>query len=58
MREAFARAASEKVKTGEMDVRRYAKYLLENRSLSEKRELLGHLKGKVIMNDREITLED
>ncbi len=45
---AFARVAREKVKTNEMDVRRYAKYLLENGSLSEKRELLVHLKGKII----------
>ncbi len=49
---------SEKVKADEMDIRRYAKYLLENGTLPEKRELLGHLKGRVILKDRKITLED
>ncbi len=49
---------SEKVKADEMDVRRYAKYLLENGSLPDKRELLCHLKGRVIMKDRKIVLEN
>jgi len=49
---------SEKIKTDEMDVRKYAKYLLENGSLPEKRELLSHLKGKIILKDRKITLEN
>jgi DNA invertase Pin-like site-specific DNA recombinase len=48
---------SEKVKADEMDVRKYAKYLLENGSLPEKRELLGHLKGRIILKDRRIALE-
>ncbi len=47
----------EKVKADEMDIRRYAKYLLENGSLPEKRELLGHLKGRISMKDRKIALE-
>jgi DNA invertase Pin-like site-specific DNA recombinase len=49
---------SEKVKADEMDIRRYAKYLLENGTLPEKRELLGHLKGRIILKDRKITLEN
>jgi DNA invertase Pin-like site-specific DNA recombinase len=49
---------SEKVRADEMDIRRYAKYLLENGTLPEKRELLGHLKGRIILKDRKITLED
>ncbi len=52
------RDKSEKVKADEMDTRRYAKYLLENGSLPEKRELLGHLKGRVILKDRKIALEN
>ncbi len=49
---------SEKVKADEMDIRRYAKYLLENGSLPEKRELLSHLKGRIILKDRKIALEN
>ncbi len=52
------RDKSEKVKADEMDTRRYAKYLLENGSLPEKRELLGHLKGRIILKDRKIALEN
>jgi Recombinase zinc beta ribbon domain len=49
---------SEEVKADEMDTRRYAKYLLENGTLPEKRELLSHLKGRIIMKDRKIALEN
>jgi site-specific DNA recombinase len=52
------RTKGEKVKADEMDTRRYAKYLLENGSMPEKRELLSHLKGRIIMKDRKITLEN
>ncbi len=55
---AAMRDTSEKVKADEMDTRRYAKYLLENGSLPEKRELLGHLKGKIVLKDRKIALEN
>jgi len=55
---AAMRDGSEKVKADEMDVRRYAKYLLENGSLPEKRELLSHLKGRIVMKDRKIVLEN
>ncbi len=51
------RDGSEKVKADEMDIRRYAKYLLENGTLPEKRELLGHLKGRIVLKDRKIALE-
>ena len=49
---------SEKVKAGEMDIRKYAKYLLENGTPSEKRELLGHLKGRIIVKDRKVAIEN
>ncbi|HUY62579.1 MAG TPA: hypothetical protein VMV50_02205 [Candidatus Paceibacterota bacterium] len=40
-----------------MDIRRYAKYLLENGTLPEKRELLSHLKGRIMLEERKIVLE-
>ena len=42
----------------EMDIRRYAKYLLENGSIEEKRELLGHLRKRIVMKDRTIILAE
>ena len=55
---AAMRDGSEKAKADEMDVRRYAKYLLENGTLPEKRELLGHLKGRIVLKERKIALEN
>ncbi len=49
---------SEKVKADEMDIRKYAKYLLENGTPSEQRELLGHLKGRIILKDRKVAIEN
>jgi DNA invertase Pin-like site-specific DNA recombinase len=45
----------EKAKVKEMDIKRYAKYLLEEGSIEEKRELLEHLRGNLIMRDKRIT---
>ncbi len=48
----------EMIKAKEMDIRKYAKYLLKNGSREEKRELLEHLRDRLILNDRMITLAD
>ena len=55
---AAMRDKSEKVSAKEMDIRKYAKYLLENGTLPEKRELLSHLKGRIVLKERKIALED
>lgn len=47
----------EKEKVRDMDVRRYAKYLLEEGTLEEKRELLGHLREKLILKEKKITFD-
>ncbi|MGD0328380.1 MAG: recombinase family protein [Minisyncoccia bacterium] len=49
---------SETIKAKEMDIRKYAKYLLKNGSREEKRELLEHLRDRLILNDRIITPAD
>ncbi len=49
---------TETIKAKEMDIRRYAKYLLKNGSREEKRELLEHLRDRLILNDHVITLTD
>ncbi len=46
----------EKEKVRNMDVRKYAKYLLEEGTTDEKREMLGQLRGKIVLKDKKITL--
>lgn len=45
-----------KVKAKEIDVREYAKYILQEGSMLEKRELLGCLKGKIVMQNKTVRL--
>ena len=49
---------SEKAKASDMDIKRYAKYLLEEGSMEEKRELLEHLKGELVLKDKKISLQN
>ena len=46
----------EKVDT-DINIRNYAKYLLKEGTLVEKRELLSFLKSKLILKDRKIDLK-
>jgi hypothetical protein len=41
----------------EIDVRNYAKYILKEGTMSEKRELLANLKSKLILKNKTISLE-
>lgn len=47
---------SDKLKAKEMDIRRYAKYLLNEGTVDEKRALLEHLKNRIVMRDKSILL--
>jgi hypothetical protein len=40
----------------EVDIRNYAKYLLREGTVTEKRELLGNLRSKLVYKDKKITL--
>ncbi len=40
----------------DVDVRNYTKYLLKEGSLLEKRELLSHLRSKLTLKNKQITL--
>jgi DNA invertase Pin-like site-specific DNA recombinase len=40
----------------DMDIRNYAKYILKEGSVSEKRELLGNLKSRISYRDKNLTL--
>ena len=46
----------EKDAAKEMDIRKYAKYLLEEGSMEERREILEHLRGKLTATDGKIAL--
>jgi len=49
--------STDKVKNREdTDIRNYAKYILKEGSVSEKRELLGNLRSRLIYKDKEISL--
>ncbi len=45
-----------KIKEKEVDIRAYAKYLLKEGTIYEKRELLEQLKNKIVMNDKKIEM--
>ena len=47
----------EKDHAKEMDVRRYAKYLLEEGTTEQRRELLEQLRGKILLEDKKIYLQ-
>ncbi len=42
----------------DMDTRKYAKYLLQHGTPQEKRELLEHLRNRIVMKDRKISISD
>lgn len=46
----------EKIEIAEIDIRNYAKYLLREGENMEKRELLGCLKSKIELTNKEIRL--
>jgi DNA invertase Pin-like site-specific DNA recombinase len=48
--------SKEKEKASEIDIKRYAKYLLEEGTMGEKRELLDQLQGRLVMKDKKIEL--
>jgi len=46
----------EEYRAKDVDIRNYAKYVLNEGSIFEKRELLGCLKSKILLKAKEITL--
>jgi hypothetical protein len=47
---------TERDSASDMDVRKYAKYLLQNGTPTEKRELLEHLRNRIVMKDKKVAL--
>jgi DNA invertase Pin-like site-specific DNA recombinase len=50
----LGKSVPEQIKIKEIDIRNYAKYILRERTMQEKRELLSHLRSKLIMKNRNI----
>lgn len=48
--------ATEKVKVSDVDVRNYAKHILRKRPIDEKRELLKHLRSKMVLREKQLSL--
>ncbi len=52
----LGKVSKEKIKVKEIDIRNYAKYILKERSIWEKRELLSHLRSKITINNKKVSL--
>ncbi len=51
--------STDKIKnTQDTDIRNYAKYILKEGSVSEKRELLGNLRSRIVYKDKALALTD
>ena len=55
---AYVFGITDKDKMPDIDTRHYAKYLLKEGTIYEKRELLEHLKNRIVLKDRKISLEN
>lgn len=46
----------QEIQVNDIDIRDYAKFILKDGTIEEKRELLGNLKEKIILNKKKISL--
>lgn len=53
----LGKTSKEKIKVREIDIRNYAKYILKERSVQEKRELLSNLRSRLLLKNKLITLQ-
>jgi hypothetical protein len=52
----LGKISKDKIKVKEIDIRNYAKYILRERSIWEKRELLSNLRSKLMLKEKKITV--
>lgn len=52
----LGKEVKEKIKIKEIDIRNYAKHILRKRPMHEKRELLKHLRSKMVLRDKQLSL--
>ncbi len=53
----LGREVREKVRIKEIDIRNYAKHILRKRSVYEKREVLSHLRSKLVLKEKRLYLQ-
>lgn len=53
----LGKEVAEKTKVKEVDIRNYAKFILKSKPMSKKRELLDHLKSRLMLKEKKIYLE-
>ena len=54
----FLLGTKEKINTSNIDIRGYARYVLQEGEDIQKRELLGCLKGKIILKEKKISIQN
>ena len=54
----LGREVKEKVKIKEIDIRNYAKHILRKRPMYEKRELLSHLRSKLLLKEKQLIIKN
>lgn len=54
----LGKTTKEKYRVKDVDIRNYAKYILRERSMWEKRELLSHLRSKLVLKEKQLELLD
>ncbi len=52
----LGKEVKEKIKIKEIDIRNYAKHILRKRPMHEKRELLKHLRSKLVLKNKQLSL--
>lgn len=52
----LGREVKEKIKIKEIDIRNYAKHILRKRPVYEKREVLSHLRSKLVLKEKKLSL--
>lgn len=52
----LGREVKEKIKIKEIDIRNYAKHILRKRPVYEKREVLSHLRSRMILKEKRLSL--
>lgn len=54
----LGKVVKEKIKIKEIDIRNYAKHILRKRPIYEKRELLKHLRSKLVLKNKQLSLSN
>jgi DNA invertase Pin-like site-specific DNA recombinase len=52
----LGREVKEKIKIKEIDIRNYAKHILRKRPVYEKREVLSHLRSRMVLKEKKLSL--